>query len=185
MPEAMEMRSGMDITRPPGGDVPLLDSTHARDEKRRRLEYQLDLLSTRDIDFDEILGQRVTVSVALPDDSTRSFNGYVTGYLRKDTPPPRPVDTLQESDHSGAPASAEVGLLPRTAPMPASDSALTPRERQVLQLLTEGHSYKTAAAELDLSIETIRFHIMHVYRKLLVHSKSEAVALAIRRGLVR
>jgi DNA-binding NarL/FixJ family response regulator len=112
------------------------------------------------------------------------------GYLLKDTPPSRLVEALREVDHGGAPMSPEIArkvltMFHRVAPLPEGDTALTPRELQVLKLLAEGHSYKSAAAELDLSIETIRFHVMHVYRKLHVHSKSEAVALALRRGLVR
>ena len=112
------------------------------------------------------------------------------GYLLKDTPPSRLVDALREVDEGGAPMSPEIArkvlaMFHRVAPLPEGDAALTRREMQVLRLLSEGHSYKSAAAELDLSIETIRFHIGHIYRKLHVHSKSEAVALALRRGLVR
>lgn len=112
------------------------------------------------------------------------------GYLLKDTPPARLVEALREVDRGGAPMSPEIArkvltMFHRVAPLPEGEAALTPRERQVLKLLAEGHSYKSSAAELDLSIETIRFHIGHIYRKLHVHSKSEAVALALRRGLVR
>jgi DNA-binding CsgD family transcriptional regulator len=53
-----------------------------------------------------------------------------------------------------------------------------------LKLLTEGHNYKTAAAELGVSINTISFHMRHIYEKLEVHSKSEAVAKALRNRLV-
>ena len=52
-------------------------------------------------------------------------------------------------------------------------------------LLAEGHVYKTAAAKLELSVDTIRFHIRNIYEKLHVHSKSEAVLAALRKGLVR
>ena len=52
-------------------------------------------------------------------------------------------------------------------------------------LLADGHSYKTAAKELGLAIDTVRFYIRSIYDKLHVHSKSEAVAIALRRGILR
>jgi DNA-binding NarL/FixJ family response regulator len=62
---------------------------------------------------------------------------------------------------------------------------LTPHELRLLQLLSEGHSYKTAGAEFKLSTNTIKFHVKQIYEKLHVHSKSEAVARALRRRIVR
>ncbi len=54
---------------------------HAREELSRLFEYQLDLLSVKaDINLDDILGKNVTVKLALPDDKTRYFNGYVTRF---------------------------------------------------------------------------------------------------------
>jgi DNA-binding CsgD family transcriptional regulator len=52
-------------------------------------------------------------------------------------------------------------------------------------MLVEGHSYKTAAAELNVSVNTIKFHLRHIYDKLHVHTKLEAVAKALRHGLTR
>ena len=56
---------------------------------------------------------------------------------------------------------------------------LTPQENELLKLIVEGHSYKTAAAKLDISISTVSFHLQNIYTKLQVHSKSEAVAKAL------
>ena len=56
---------------------------------------------------------------------------------------------------------------------------------RLLQLLGEGHHYKTAAAELGISVHTVNFHLKAIYEKLQVHSKSEAVAKALREGLIR
>jgi ATP/maltotriose-dependent transcriptional regulator MalT len=53
------------------------------------------------------------------------------------------------------------------------------------RLLGEGHHYKTAATELGISVHTVRFHLRSIYSKLEVHSKSEAVAKALREGLIR
>lgn len=60
---------------------------------------------------------------------------------------------------------------------------LTPHELRILRLLVEGHSYKSAPSELGVAFHTIAFHIQNIYEKLQVHSKSEAVAKALRNGL--
>jgi DNA-binding NarL/FixJ family response regulator len=62
---------------------------------------------------------------------------------------------------------------------------LTPHELRLLKLLAEGHSYKTAANEFRVSVNTIAFHMKQIYEKLHVHSKTEAVSKALRSGLVR
>jgi len=69
---------------------------------------------------------------------------------------------------------------------PAAQQAydLTPHQTRVLKLLVEGHNYKTAAAELGVSVNTVSFHVRRIYEKLEVHSKSEAVAKALRQNLV-
>ena len=52
-----------------------------------------------------------------------------------------------------------------------ADYDLTPHERRLLGMLVEGHNYKTAAAELGVSVNTVSFHVRHVYQKLQVHSR--------------
>lgn len=76
-----------------------------------------------------------------------------------------------------------VGLFREIRPPLRADYDLTPHELRLLKLLVEGHSYKTAAAELGVSYNTICFHIKNVYSKLQVHSKSEAVSKALRQRL--
>lgn len=71
----------MEITTPLGADVLLFHGMHASEELGRLGEYQLDLLSRKgDIKMDDILGKNVTVKLALPDDKTRYYNGYVTRF---------------------------------------------------------------------------------------------------------
>src|SRR6185503_18381507 len=71
----------MEIATPLGEDVLLFHGMHAREEVGRLGEYQLDLLSPKkDVNPDDILGKNVTVKIALPDDNTRYFNGYVTRF---------------------------------------------------------------------------------------------------------
>ena len=61
---------------------------------------------------------------------------------------------------------------------------LTPHEARVLRLFVTGHSYKTAAGELGVSVHTISFHLRSIYDKLQVHSKTAAVVKALQNGLV-
>jgi DNA-binding CsgD family transcriptional regulator len=56
---------------------------------------------------------------------------------------------------------------------------------RLLKLLAEGHHYKTAAVEMQISINTVSYHMRSIYQKLQVHSKSEAVAKALRDRLIR
>jgi DNA-binding NarL/FixJ family response regulator len=109
--------------------------------------------------------------------------------LLKRTPPARLVESLKEVVNGGAPMSPEVALrvislFKNIRPPTRADYQLTPHELRLLKLLVEGHSYKTAAAELGSSINTIGTHMQSIYRKLQVHSKSEAVVKALRSGLV-
>ena len=76
----------MEISTPLGSDVLLFHGMHAREALSRISEFQIDLLSRRgDINMDEILGKPVTVSMALPDDGRRYFNGVVSRFAQSGT----------------------------------------------------------------------------------------------------
>lgn len=112
------------------------------------------------------------------------------GYLLKDTPPGTLLDSVREVLRGGAPMSPGVArrvleMFQRIAPPREEDYRLSPRELDLVRLLAEGHSYKTAAVALGVSEHTVRFHVRNVYAKLHVHSKSEAVVKALRAGLIR
>ena len=70
-------------------------------------------------------------------------------------------------------------------PPERADYQLTPHELRLLQLLVNGHNRKSAAVELGVTVHTISFHLRQIYDKLQVHSRSEAVAKALRDGLTR
>jgi DNA-binding NarL/FixJ family response regulator len=111
------------------------------------------------------------------------------GYLLKDTPRERLLSAIRELRDGGAPMSPEIArkvvlMFQKVAPPNVHDRQLTPREFQILRLLAEGHSYKTCADRLSLSLDTVRFHIRNIYEQLHVHSKSEAVLKGIRSGLI-
>ena len=126
------------------------------------------------------------------DDDERIFQALcagASGYLLKNTPPARLIDSLNEAIAGGAPMSPEVArrvlaLFREIRPPEQEDYQLTPHELRLLKLIVEGHSYKTAATKLGVSVKTISFHLQKIYEKLQVHSKSEAVAKAFRNRLV-
>ena len=112
------------------------------------------------------------------------------GYLLKGTPPARLLECLKEVAEGGAPMSPEVArrvvdLFRQHPPPDRADIALTPHETRLLKLLMEGHTYKTAADEVGVTAHTVSFHLRHIYEKLEVHSRTEAVAKALRQGLIR
>ena len=126
------------------------------------------------------------------DDDERIFDAMcagASGYLLKKTPPARLLDSLREVASGGAPMSPEVAkrviaLFREIRPPDRSDYELTPHETRLLKLLVQGHNYKTAAAELGVTVHTVSFHLRSIYEKLQVHSKSEAVAKALQNRLV-
>jgi DNA-binding NarL/FixJ family response regulator len=127
------------------------------------------------------------------DDDERIFQALCAGafgYLLKNTPPARLIECIREVVNGGAPVSPEIArrvitLFQRIRPPTRGEYELTPHEMRILKLLVEGHNYKTAATELDVSVNTISFHVRRIYEKLHVHSKSEAVAKALRNNLIR
>ena len=85
--------------------------------------------------------------------------------------------------------SSEIALKVLTAfrtltPKQPDASGLTAREEEILGELVKGNSYKSTADHLFISVHTVRFHIRSIYEKLHVHSKSEAVAKALRGRLI-
>jgi DNA-binding NarL/FixJ family response regulator len=107
-----------------------------------------------------------------------------SGYLIKETPPARILEAIREVKNGGAPMSTQIArMVVNSFKITPSDS-LTQRETEVLSQLCKGMSYKMIADALFISEETVRRHIKSIYRKLEVHSKSEAVAKAIKEKLV-
>jgi DNA-binding NarL/FixJ family response regulator len=114
-----------------------------------------------------------------------------SGYLIKKTPPSRLLEAIKEAYEGGAPMSSQIARKvieffqnKKTLSPHKNEYVLTPREKEILSGLVEGHNFKAIADSLFISIETVRFHFRNIYRKLHVHSQSEAVAKAIREGLI-
>ena len=134
----------------------------------------------------------LVVTLTVFEDDRKIFDAFcagASGYLLKRTPPERLIESLREVMGGGASMSSEVArrvisVFKNYRPPDKAEYRLTPHEVRLLKMLVEGHSYKTIAHELNSSINTIGTHMSNIYRKLEVHSKSEAVAKALRTGLV-
>jgi len=132
------------------------------------------------------------IALTIYDNENNIFNALcngANGYLLKNTPPARLLEALQEAVEGGSPMSPAVAarvvkLFREFRPPEYADYHLTPQEITLLKLLIEGHHKKTAAREMEISIHTISFHLKNIYEKLQVHSKTEAVAKALREKII-
>lgn len=111
------------------------------------------------------------------------------GYLLKETPPARLLEAISEAHRGGAPMSPEIArkvvtLFQKTGPPEKIDGQLTPQELRLLKLLVEGYSYQGSADRLSISVNTVRDYIRTIYDKLHVHSRSQAVAKALRSRII-
>jgi DNA-binding NarL/FixJ family response regulator len=127
------------------------------------------------------------------DDDERIFDALcagASGYLLKKMSPADLLESVRVATQGGAPMSPEVArrvisLFREIRPPERVDYQLTPHEMRLLQMLAEGHSYKTAATQLGVTAKTVSFHLQNIYGKLQVHSKSEAVSKALRNRLIK
>lgn len=141
----------------------------------------------------QIYPEMTILMLSVYQDDDRIFDALcagAVGYLLKKTPPAKILDSLREAVAGGAPMSPEVArkvivLFRDFSPPEKVDYDLSPHEIRLLKLLVEGHSYKTAAARLNVTTNTISFHLKNIYEKLQVHSKSEAVAKALQHRLIK
>lgn len=132
------------------------------------------------------------IALTIFDNDKQVFNALcngANGYLLKNTPPARLLEALREAVEGGSPmsppiASRVVKLFREFRPPEHADYRLTAQETTLLKLLIHGHYKKSAAREMDISINTVSFHLKNIYEKLQVHSKTEAVAKALRENLV-
>ncbi len=111
------------------------------------------------------------------------------GYILKKTPPAKLLEYIQEASTGGAPMTSSVAaqvlmMFSKLQPSVENDYNLTDREKEVLQWLVNGYSYKMIASEMFIAMDTVRSHIKKIYEKLHVNSKSEAVAKAFRDKIV-
>jgi DNA-binding NarL/FixJ family response regulator len=104
-----------------------------------------------------------------------------SGYLLKRTPPDELLRGIRDVHRGGSPMTSQIArkVVQSFRDVPAAeaaDSALSPREREVLDYLSRGYLYKEIAAELAISYDTVHTYVRRIYEKLQVHSRTEAVA---------
>jgi DNA-binding NarL/FixJ family response regulator len=125
------------------------------------------------------------------EDNDKIFNSLsagASGYLLKKTPLEKLLEAIKVAHSGGAPINPAIAkkvlkLFQKISPYNETYH-LTKREKEILEWLVGGLSYKMVAAKLTISVETVRTHIKNIYEKLHVHSKSEAVAKALRNHII-
>lgn len=127
------------------------------------------------------------------EDDDKIFNSICNGaegYILKNTPPVLILSAIKEIYEGGAPmtpsvASKVLKMFKKNSSSSLKESFnLSEREKEILKNLVEGMSYKMIAANCFISIDTVSGHIKNIYKKLRVHSKSEAVTKAIKKNII-
>ena len=112
---------------------------------------------------------------------SESLKAGVKGYVRKDSPPEdlvRAIRAAQSGEFYVDPA------LSSTIVLEEGDRTLTARQREILQMLADGMQTEAVARRLGLSTETVRTHTKRILAKLHADTRTQAVAIAIRNGLI-
>lgn len=126
------------------------------------------------------------------DDNRHVFDAMyagANGYLLKKYVSDKLIHSIREVLEGGAPMSPSIARMiidnmQRPLQLADNDYQLTNREREILQLLSKGNSFKMIAADLCISLDTVRTHIKRIYDKLHVRSQIEAVSKAINERIV-
>jgi DNA-binding NarL/FixJ family response regulator len=102
-----------------------------------------------------------------------------TGYILKNSSPSKIIESLQELNQGGSPMNAEIAkklvMHFQKQTFSQNEYHLTPKEQSILNLMSKGYLYKEIAGELKNTVNTIKQHIRHIYEKLHVQNKAEAI----------
>ncbi len=128
------------------------------------------------------------------DDDRKIFHSIcagAVGYLLKKSDSSEIIEGIFKVYEGGAPISPSIALkilnlFTKTNKFPVikHENNLSDREMEILSHLTKGLSYKMIADSCNISLDTVRFHIKHIYEKLHVHSMTEAVSKALNEGII-
>ena len=137
-------------------------------------------------------GLKILMETIFEDDEKifQSICNGAQGYILKNTPPDVILKSIREIYEGGAPmtpsiASKVLKMFKNTSSKTISNEYnLTEREKEILKCLIEGMSYKMIADSCFISSDTVNGHIKNIYKKLQVHSKSEAVVKAIKGHII-
>jgi DNA-binding NarL/FixJ family response regulator len=117
-----------------------------------------------------------------PDHIFKALSSGASGYLLKRTPRAELLTAIRDIHAGGSPMSSNIArkivqsFQRFNATSPAEPDNLSPREREVLELLARGYLYKEIADSLHISVPTVNTHIRRIYEKLHVRSRSQAIA---------
>lgn len=156
-------------------DMPGLDGIECTKIIRRQFPQVKILMQTVFEENDKIYG---------------AIQAGANGYILKKARPDELISSIREVIADGAPMSPEVArkvldMIKTGGPKSGQDMVdLTHREKEILQLLVDGHSYKSIAERLFISFSTVQSHIKNIYEKLEVNSKSEAVTKVFKNRLL-
>jgi len=123
------------------------------------------------------------VVVTVYEDSVRIFQALqagACGYLLKRTNPERIIEAIREAQEGGVPMTPEIarkviGQFRDHAETASTVENLTPRETEVLEFVMHGLANKEIADRMGVTVAAVKFHLQHIYEKLHVHSRTEAV----------
>lgn len=141
----------------------------------------------------ETFPEMVILVLSVYEDDENIFDAIcagASGYLIKKTPPARLIEAIQEAHAGGSPMTSHIArrvvkfFQENLRFTDDNDVNLSDREKQILSNLAKGQSYKMIADSICISIDTVRYHIRNIYKKMHVHSQSEAVAKALRKGWI-
>ena len=125
------------------------------------------------------------IMLTIFEDNEAIFNSLAagaSGYLLKQTPAARLLEAISDVYHGGSPMSSEIARKVvqsfQTHAYPSSsEHVLTKREEDILALLAKGYLYKEIADACNISLDTVRSHIRHIYEKLHVNTRTEAILI--------
>jgi DNA-binding NarL/FixJ family response regulator len=116
----------------------------------------------------------------------KALSAGASGYMLKRLTPARLLEAIKEVKEGGSPMSSSiarkvVALFRKSGQISEEKTRLSPREQMVLESMANGLTYKQAAGQLGISIDTIRTYVRRIYEKLHVQSRTEAVAKYLQR----
>jgi DNA-binding NarL/FixJ family response regulator len=140
----------------------------------------------------QLLPECIIIMQTIHDDEQKIFDSLKAGahgYLTKDTKPLELIKAIEEAVAGGSPMTPGIArkVISHFQQQPLSDNDfnLSEREKQILQLLGNGRSYKMVASDLSIAYETVHSHTKRIYQKLHVSSLAEALGLAFRRNIIQ
>lgn len=143
------------------------------------------ILCTKEIK--KISPKTIIIMVTVYENSETVFNALcagASGYLTKNATSEKLITALEEALSGGAPMSINIAKMVVQSFQRAPETILTERETEVLTKLARGSSYKSIAIDLEISPNTIKYHIKNIYDKLQVHTKEDAIREASDRKLI-